>query len=230
VDDWSHILEGGFPLYKTAVPLFWKNMARKKTELEAHSAADALEPLSQFVCDRVRQLRKQKGWTLEQLASLSNVSRSMISQIERRAANPTLGVAFRLAQAFGIRLGDLVDMPVQGTRIEVIRQDDRGSLFRDDEQCRIRTLSPLNLEKDVEFYELTLKAGGALQSAAHFEGTREFLTVEKGGIRVISGDDVSELSAGDSAHYPADVAHALENTGRREAVAFLVVIYSRAVK
>jgi transcriptional regulator with XRE-family HTH domain len=205
-------------------------MARKKKTPEAHSVDAALEPLSQFVCDRVRQLRKQKGWTLEQLASLSNVSRSMISQIERRAANPTLGVAFRLAQAFGIRLGDLVDIPVQATKIEVIRQNDRASLFRDDDQCRIRTLSPLNLEKDVEFYELVLKAGGTLKSAAHFEGTREFLTVEKGSIRVTSGDDVSELSTGDSAHYSADVDHALENSGRREAVAFLVVIYNRVVK
>jgi transcriptional regulator with XRE-family HTH domain len=185
------------------------------------------EPLSQLVCDRVRSLRKSKGLTLEQLASLSGVSRSMLSQIERGAANPTLGVAFRIAQAFGMSLGDLVEVPSGSGRIDVVRSNDRASLFRDDEQCKVRTLSPLHLEKDVEFYELTLKIGGSLVSAAHFEGTREFLTVEQGNVRVTSGEESTELGQGDSAHYPADVPHRIDNLGPGEAVAFLVDIYGR---
>jgi transcriptional regulator with XRE-family HTH domain len=183
------------------------------------------EPLSQLVCDRVRALRKSKGLTLEQLASLSGVSRSMLSQIERGQANPTLGVTFRIAQAFGIKLGDLVDSPPTRARIDVVRADDRSALFRDDEQCRIRTLSPLHLEKDVELYELTLKVGGVLESAAHYAGTREVLTIERGRVRLTAGDETSELGAGDSAHYPADVPHKIENIGEGEAVALLVDIY-----
>ena len=185
------------------------------------------EPLSQLVCDRVRSLRKSKGLTLEQLASLSGVSRSMLSQIERGAANPTLGVAFRIAQAFGMSLGDLVDVPQPGDRIDVVRADDRSSMFRDDEHCRIRTLSPLHLEKDVEFYELVLKKGGSLVSAPHFEGTREFLTIERGRVRLTSSEEMTELGEGDSAHYPADVPHRIDNLGPGEAVAFLVDIYGR---
>jgi transcriptional regulator with XRE-family HTH domain len=188
------------------------------------------EPLQQLVCDRVKAMRKEKGWTLEQLASLSGVSRSMLSQIERGGASPTLGVAFRIAQAFGMSLGDLVDAPAAAPKIDVIRASDRGFLFRDDSQCRIRTLSPLHLEKDVEFYELTLKAGGALVSSPHYEGTREFLTIEEGTVRLTSGDETRELSKGDSAHYPADVPHRIENIGRGQAVAFLVDIYGRAAR
>ncbi|MCU0880478.1 MAG: XRE family transcriptional regulator [Pirellulaceae bacterium] len=183
------------------------------------------EPLSQLVCDRVRALRKSKGLTLEQLASLSGVSRSMLSQIERGQANPTLGVTFRIAQAFGIKLGDLVDSPPTRARIDVVRADDRSALFRDDQQCRIRTLSPLHLEKDVELYELTLKLGGVLESAAHYAGTREVLTIERGRVRLTAGDETSELGAGDSAHYPADVPHKIENIGEEEVVALLVDIY-----
>src|SRR4029450_6016967 len=69
------------------------------------------EPLNQLVSDLVRSLRRSKGLTLEQLASLSGVSRSMLSEIERGGANPTLGVAFRIAQAFGMSLGDFVSVP-----------------------------------------------------------------------------------------------------------------------
>ena len=183
------------------------------------------EPLNELVCQRVHEMRKHQGWTLQALSDKSGVSRSMLSQIERGTANPTLSVAFRIAQAFGITLGDLVEGQASAPHIEVVRRTDSNSLFRDDAQCRIRTLSPLQLEKDVEFYELTLKAKGALVSAPHFEGTREFLTVEKGAVRVLSAEAHDELQRGDSAHYSADVPHRLENIGRGEAVAFLVVIY-----
>ena len=183
------------------------------------------EPLNEYVCQRVREMRKNQGWTLQSLSAKSGVSRSMLSQIERGTANPTLGVAFRIAQAFGITLGALVEGHATDPSIEVVRRTDSQSLFRDDDQCRIRTLSPLQLEKDVEFYELTLKTKGALVSAPHFEGTREFLTIEKGTVRLVSAAAEDELRRGDSAHYPADVPHRLENIGRGEALAFLVVIY-----
>jgi transcriptional regulator with XRE-family HTH domain len=191
------------------------------------ATADPRDPdaISGHLCDRVRQLRKKKGWTLEQLSAACGVSRSMLSQIERNQANPTLGVAFRIAQAFGMSLGNLVDVPDASPTIDVIRADDRTYHYRQEKDCRIRTLSPLHLEKDVEFYEVVLKPGGVLRSAAHFGGTREFITVQQGSVRVTSNDDTADLQRGDSAHFPADVAHSIENTGKQEAVLFLVDIY-----
>ena len=64
-----------------------------------------------------------------------------------------------------------------------------------------------------------------MRSAAHFEGTREFLTVQKGRVRVESAGDTETLAPGDSVSYRADVPHAIVNSGRTEAVIFLVDIY-----
>jgi transcriptional regulator with XRE-family HTH domain len=177
------------------------------------------------LCRRVRELRKRRGWTLDETSAACGVSRSMLSEIERQRANPTLAVAFRIAQAFGMSLGELVEAPAATSRVDVIRADDRTFHYRSDRHCRIRTLSPLHLEKSVEFYEIILRPGGALRSAPHFEGARELLTVQRGSVRVTAGGDADELRQGDSGHYPADVAHAIENVGGEEAVLFLVVTY-----
>jgi mannose-6-phosphate isomerase-like protein (cupin superfamily) len=149
----------------------------------------------------------------------------MLSQIERNRANPTLAVTLRIAQAFELTLAELVQAPHALSNVHVIRVDDRTYAYRSDRDCEIRTLSPLNLEKDVEFYEVRLKDGGALRSAAHYEGTREFLTLQKGRVRVESGEEGEDLNPGDSASYRADVPHALVNIGRGDAVMFLVDIY-----
>src|SRR5690606_8866932 len=106
--------------------------------------------------------------------------------------------------------------------VNVIRANDPAFHYRSDAHCRIRTLSPLNLEKDVEFYEVQLEPGGELRSAPHFEGTREFLTVQKGHVRVESSADAEDLGPGDSASYRADVPHAVVNRGKGEALVLLV--------
>ena len=187
-----------------------------------------LQPsIGDVMCSRVRDLRRKRGWTLEELSAACGVSRSMLSEIERQRANPTLVVAYRIAQAFGMSLGELVETPNASQRIDVIRADDRTYHYRSDRYCRIRTLSPLHLEKSVEYYEVVLRPGGALKSAAHFEGARELLTVQEGSVRLRSASDTAELHKGDSAHYPADVPHAIENASSTDAVLFLVVTYSR---
>ena len=183
------------------------------------------ESITRHLGSRVKEMRAQRGWSLEALANASGVSRSMLSQIEREQANPTLAVTLRIAQAFGMGLGELLQMPGASSALHVIRAGDHSYHYRSDKDCRIRTLSPLNLEKDVEFYEVQLQPGGALRSSPHFEGTREFLTVQKGRVRVESGTDAEELNPGDSASYRADVPHALINSGKGEAVLFLVDIY-----
>jgi transcriptional regulator with XRE-family HTH domain len=199
-------------------------MAAKNTRSNANAAASPDE-IASLLCNRFRDLRKSRGWTLEQLASMSGVSRSMLSEIERNQANPTLGVAYRIAQAFGTTLGSLVDPPSKSSTIDIIRGGDRVFHFRHDDDCQIRTLSPLQLEKDAEFYELVIRPGAALRSAPHFAGTRELLTIQQGNVKVTAGEDVCELGPRDSGHYPADVPHAIENTGKVKVIAFMVVLY-----
>ena len=152
----------------------------------------------------------------------------MLSQIERGQANPTVAVTFRIARALGISLAELLEAPGTTTSVTVIRAQDRAYHYRSDKNCTIRTLSPLNLEKDVEFYEVELAESGELRSAAHFRGTREFLTVQKGRVRVESGTDGEELAKGDSVSYRADLPHSIVNIGSGPALLFLVDIYRNA--
>src|SRR4051794_17762264 len=196
-----------------------------KTKGKQAQAAVPVDPAGSQFARRLKQLRAERGWSLDALANASDVSRSMLSQVERGQANPTLAVAFRIARAFGMSLGELVETPGATSSLVVIRAGDHAYHYRSDQDCQIRTLSPLHLEKDVEFYEVQLKEGGALRSAAHFEGTREFLTVQRGKIRVESAEDSEELERGDSINYRADVPHAIVNIGKGDAIMFLVDIY-----
>jgi transcriptional regulator with XRE-family HTH domain len=191
------------------------------SEITDDSKAGPGGTLGSDLAARVRALRTQRGWSLKGMSDLCGVSRSMLSQIERGEANPTVAVALAIATAFNISLDELV-APDQHSPLEVIHADDPHYVYRSDDACRIRTLSPLNSQRQLEFYEITLQPDGALRSAAHFTGTREHLTVQRGRVRVEAGRHASDLRAGDSIAYPADVPHAIVNIGRRPASVYLI--------
>ena len=202
-------------------------MSAKRPARKPHptpSTAEA-ESINEDLGRRVKKLRADRGWSLDELASVSGVSRSMLSEIERERANPTLSVTYRIARAFGLTLQNLIESADSASSIQVTRADDRAQIFRSDKQCQIRTLSPLNLEKDIEFYEVRLPVNGALISQPHVDGTREFLIIKDGGVSLQSGNFTELLTKGDSATYRADVAHSITNSGPRESVLFLVVLY-----
>lgn len=182
--------------------------------------------ISQEFGRRVAVMRRTHKITLDQLADRSGVSRSMLSQIERGKANPTLAVAARIADAFGLSIVHLIEEEIRPSLIEIVDAGDEQAIFSEKNGCRLRTLTPLHMEKHVEFYELTFAPGGELDSDAHFAGTREMLTVTSGGVEIsVGAEPANALGQGDTAHYPADRKHRIANPHDSEAVCYLVVTY-----
>jgi transcriptional regulator with XRE-family HTH domain len=174
----------------------------------------------------IRNERMRQGITLDDVARLSGVSKGMLSQIEQSKTNPTVAVLLRIAAGLRVDATRLLPTSASTPRVwRTIRGSDERTLFPANPGCSIRTLSPLDLEKQIEFYELTFKAGGELVSEPHFRGTEEILTVASGVLRVKSGESEVELKKGDSVHYAADLAHSIVNVGKGGASGYLLVWY-----
>ncbi|MBS0254887.1 MAG: helix-turn-helix domain-containing protein [Proteobacteria bacterium] len=173
----------------------------------------------------VQQLRKRRGMTLDGLAALSGVSRSMLSQIERGQANPTLATVWGLARALKIDVSELIGVAPSDNRVkvEITQASFVPEIRTEDRRCVLRILSPAHRAGSVEWYELAMEAGGALRSEAHAKGAREHLTVLEGAMAVEVGGERFDLGAGATARYPVDVPHAIVNAGPGVARALLVV-------
>jgi transcriptional regulator with XRE-family HTH domain len=174
---------------------------------------------------RLRSLRTTRKLTMDQLSGMAGVSKAMLSQIEQDKVNPTVAVMLKIAGALKISVSDLLDVPQPHNIMRIIKGDDETYTFRSDKLCSIRTLSPLSLEKTIEFYLLTLEPNGELDSEAHFPGTEEMLYLAKGKLDIASGNQNSQITKGDSIHYRADLPHTVKNVGRGQAQAYLIVRY-----
>lgn len=58
---------------------------------------------------RMVQLRKEHGWSQEELADRSGLHRTYISGVERRVRNPSISNVAKIAAGLGCTIGALVD-------------------------------------------------------------------------------------------------------------------------
>lgn len=177
---------------------------------------------------RLHAQRTARRLTLDQLAQRAGVSKAMLSQIEQDKVNPTVAIMIRIADALALDVGQLIAPQSRRGILRHIPADDPHYLFRADENCTIRTLSPLNLEKNIELYLVTLNPRAALRSEAHVAGAEEFLHVTRGRLLVTAGGDAIRLAKDDSLHYRADIPHSIENLTRSPAQAYMAVHYPPA--
>jgi len=173
----------------------------------------------------LHRLRLAQKLTLDELARASDVSKSVLSQIERDQTNPTVATLWRLANALGVRIEDLLRVPGRGNGISVVDEHTTPVLLSSDRRCRIRVLGPIELAGRLEWYEMRFDPRGALVSEPHEPGTVEHLTVLEGKVEVESGTahDRAVLSTGQTARYRADQAHAIRNPFDETATVIVVV-------
>lgn len=169
---------------------------------------------------RLKDARRANGLSLDAVAKLSGVSRSMVSQIERGESSPTISTLWNLTKALRVDIAGLLEDDLED-RIEVLRSESVPAIENHGTGCSIRILSPPEEAGRHEVYDLRFSQDGVLDSQPHAQGAREHLTVIEGRLTVTSGDVSEHLAAGDTARYSADIPHTISADG--PARAFLVV-------
>jgi len=172
---------------------------------------------------RVKELRKRRGMTLEGLAEGSGVSRAMLSKMERGEKNPTLVVAARIAEGFGVTLSGLLGTEERREIVVVPRE--RRMVMRDPETGFERQLlSPSFGVRGVEFVRNVVPEGSTSGDfPPHRRGVEEYVVVERGRLRAILGGEEHLLEEGDAVFFEADVPHRFDNAGEGPCSYYLVI-------
>lgn len=170
--------------------------------METHDLASAIG-------SRVRCRRLELGWTLDELAERSGVSRRMVVNVEQ-GANPSIATLLRLSDALGVGLPALVDVERPGA-LRVVEAGQAPVLWRGQSGGQAVLVAGTNPPDVVVLWDWTLESGEGHWSEAHMAGTRELLLVLAGQIELTVGQHTQLLSVGDSAQFAGDVAHGYAN-------------------
>src|SRR5580698_3424809 len=188
---------------------------------------NAVEPLGELLVGlgaRLRFLRNQKGWTLAQLSSRTELSEPFLSRLESGLRQPSLAALLTLAQAYSMPLAALLGeaAPASPPRV-VIRAGSSSDHHANGLQYRV--VSGSDPKVNLHALHVTIPPRREHEDFYSHDG-EEWLYVISGRLRLVFEDEEHLLKPGDSAHFEARTPHRLAATGPRGAE---VVIVSCAV-
>lgn len=152
------------------------------------------------IANRIRNLRKTQGLTLEQLADSSGVSRSMISLIERQETSPTAAVLNKLADALGVSLPELFAEDTQAAAPVPVARRSEQTVWTDPASGYVRRhLSPTGIDSPIELVEVEFPAGETVvfDNPTRKVAIHQQLWVLNGAIDITTNAQTWHLSYGD---------------------------------
>lgn len=172
--------------------------------------------------ERIRRERARRRLSLNDLAAKAGVSRSMLSAVERGSKAPTVLVLDRIATGLDTSIARLLGEERAG-RVVLLRRGDQ-EVARDRAGWERRILSPVLPGVEFELMRTTIGPGvNAGVFSPHAPGSREYLAVERGTLRLTLDGVVHLVHAGDSIYYAGDCLHAFANPGSRPCVYYLAM-------
>lgn len=166
----------------------------------------------------MRDLRAARGLSLEELAALCGVSRSMISLIERGESSPTAVLLEKLAAGLGVPLASLFDGV--DSRAEPVSRLAEQVSWRDPESGYVRrNVSPSGFASPIQIVEVSFPAGArvAYETAARQPRVHQQVWVFEGSIAITLGDERHRLAVGDCLAMVLDRPITYHNPTRKRA-------------
>jgi transcriptional regulator with XRE-family HTH domain len=197
----------------------------RQSDLEARAGADGV---ARAIGGRVRQGRVGRGWTLDQLAERSGVSRRMLVSIEQGSANPSIATLLLISDALGIGLPALVDVD-RPSGLRVTRVGTAPVLWQGKLGGQAVLVAGTEPPDVAELWDWTLGPGESHSSPAHAAGTRELLLVLAGQVEVKAGEHAEVLATGDAASFAGDLPHGYLNASSAKAARFALTVFEPGV-
>jgi transcriptional regulator with XRE-family HTH domain len=181
-----------------------------------------MDDIKRNLAVNVKRLRTAHNMSQQQIAELSGLPRPTWASLESGAANPTLTVLVKVAQALQVSIDELTGTP--RNEVEHVPADKVRTRRRQD-----ATITPLvpDALPGLEISRMEIDAGGRMAGIPHTRGTREYLTCERGRVELIAAGQRWLLEQGDMLVFRGDQRHTYRNAdAHAAAVAVSAVCFS----
>ncbi|AWP27804.1 DNA-binding protein [Paenibacillus glucanolyticus] len=170
-----------------------------------------LKPIHLILAHNLKSLREQRKLSLDKVAELTGISKTMLGQIERGESSPSITTVWKIANGLKLSFTSLIHEPYSNT--VVVSRDDVQALIEDNGRIRIYPHFPFEDGRRFEMYSLEMDKGGYLTAESHIEGTEEFITVFQGELTVRIDNQEYTVGHGEAIRFTADKPHVYHNSG-----------------
>jgi len=166
--------------------------------------------INRNLANNILRLREARNLSQQQIAKLSGIPRPTWASLETGTANPTLAVLSKAANALNISIEELVGPP----RSEFKFIPAANVRERKRQGAKVRPLVAETIA-GLEITRTELEPGGRMIGIPHKQGTREYLSCERGQVELVAGGKHHVLNEGDMLVFRGDQRHSYINPDKR---------------
>ncbi|WP_027624040.1 helix-turn-helix domain-containing protein [Clostridium lundense] len=179
--------------------------------------------LNSVIAENLKRLRLERNLSLGQLAELSEVSKVMISQIEKGDTNPTINTIWKIAKGLNVPYTVLIDKHENPTSI--VKKEDTKEQISEDGTYRVYCYYGNTPNRNFELFLLKLDSGSTYTSVGHSEKSQEYITVLEGELILSINDENYSLGVEDSICFSSATPHTYKSCGKTTLKAMVINFY-----
>lgn len=180
-----------------------------------------MESMNMTVAKNIKRLREENKLSMEELAKLSGVSKSMLAQIERGDGNPTISTLWKISNGMKVPFDALTVRPK--SPYEIVKTSEIQPLLEDGGKVKNYSLFPDDENRRFAVYYLELDGGSYWKSEPHLKGTTEFITIFAGKIEIYADGQRFVVERGESIRFRADTVHSYKNVGDESVILHMIL-------
>ncbi len=182
-----------------------------------------MESINRNISINLKMIRKEKRLTLEDLSSISGVSKSMLGEIERGSTNPTILVLWKIAEGLKVPLTKLFEE--EKREYMVVRRNEKKAIDNNAE-FSVYSLFPFYDSHQLEVHKIEIAPFSKLSNPGHMKGIDEYIFLLAGEIKFNLGKSEVDLYQGDAIRFNGETYHEFINSKGDIASLLNVMVYT----
>jgi transcriptional regulator with XRE-family HTH domain len=171
----------------------------------------------------VQSLRAERGWSLDQLALRSGVSKGVLVATEQGRSNPNLATLARIGDAFGVPVTRLIDTSDEPD-VRITGPAGARTLWRGPAGGTGSVIAATEPPLAAELWQWRLRPGEGFGGDAHGLATRELIWIQAGTLTLTVAGQQYQVGPGSCARFPGGVPHSYANQTTDQVLMTMVVI------
>ncbi len=171
--------------------------------------------------ETIRKQRMERDLTIKQVAEVTGLSQSLISQAERDISNLSISSLKKIADALGVPLIAFFSEGVSEAGA-VVRRDQRKKLIPRGTGIVYELLSP-NMHCAIELIYNIYEPGATTGPQLYTHEGEEVGVVLSGTMEVTIGVEKYVLEEGDSIYFSSTIPHSYKNVGKTRLIAIWAI-------
>jgi len=175
------------------------------------------------VAGNLKRVRESRNLSLDQVAALTGVSKSMLRQIETGRSSPTIATIWKIANGLRLSFTSLVSR--RSPPVAILDFKGAKPLTAESRRYRLYPVIPFDPDRSFEVYYVEIEPATTFGGEPHQGNVEEYVFVTQGRLRIVVDDATYDVDTHQCVRFKADRPHTYRSMGRQTVAAIMMICY-----